>query len=231
LNRVCTWDARGLTGRRRETIGHKDAALPLHLYADEIRAISNEELYWGEENPYTTQRCNRLIQIAAELAALGDTRGADAIEQLYRGDLTHLTPYSGGDAAIFDGDRILLIQRKDDQLWAMPGGAIEVGETPAQGACREAWEETGIEVEATVLSGVYDSRLCGSNLGFHLYHFVFICRPQDAAATPSVSNETLDVGWYDLSELPSLSPGHSRRITDAFRRWSGQLSETVFDRT
>ena len=60
---------------------------------------------------------------------------ADTIERLYRGDMTHLAPYPCGDAAIFNArGEILLIQRKDDQLWAMPGGGFEVGETPAAAA-------------------------------------------------------------------------------------------------
>lgn len=45
------------------------------------------------------------------------------------------------------GDRILLLKRRDtpeyDGLWALPGGKIEEGETPAQAAKRETAEETG----------------------------------------------------------------------------------------
>jgi 8-oxo-dGTP pyrophosphatase MutT (NUDIX family) len=40
--------------------------------------------------------------------------------------------------------RILLMQRTDDRKWAMPGGGLEVGETPAAGVVREAFEETGV---------------------------------------------------------------------------------------
>ena len=117
------------------------------------------------ENPYNLRRFKRVRRIAAELFATQDARDGDAIEQIFSADPWHLAPYPCGDAAIFNArGEILLIQRADDQLWAMPGGAFEVGETPAEGACREAWEETGVAVEPLALVGVYDSRLCGTKI-------------------------------------------------------------------
>jgi 8-oxo-dGTP pyrophosphatase MutT (NUDIX family) len=202
----------------------------LRLWADELRTIANEGLRWERDNPYSVRRSQRVLRIAAEVFATQDTREAATIEQIYRGDLTHLAPYPCGDAAVFNRrGEILLIQRKDDQLWAMPGGAFEVGETPAAGACREAWEETGLAVEPLTLVGVYDSRFCGTRTNAHLYQFVFLCRLRDPDAQPDVSNETLDVGWYAEADLPPLSPGHALRIADAFRCWRGELIGAVFD--
>jgi 8-oxo-dGTP pyrophosphatase MutT (NUDIX family) len=203
----------------------------LRLWSDELRALANEGLHWDRDNPYNLRRFQRVLRIAAELFAVQDARDADAIEQLYREDMTHTAPYPCGDAAVFNPrGEILLIQRKDDQLWAMPGGGYEVGETPAAAACREAWEETGLEVEPLALVGVYDSRFCGTRSSAHLYQFVFLCRPRDPDAQPCLSNETLDVGWYAEAALPPLSPGHAPRIADAFRCWRGERREAVFDR-
>jgi hypothetical protein len=97
------------------------------MWADEIRAVANEGLFWGKPDGYARRRYERLIRIASEMVAAADARGVDTIEALYRGDLLHLTPYCGGDSAIFDDQgRVLLVQRKDNGLWAMPGGAFEV---------------------------------------------------------------------------------------------------------
>jgi 8-oxo-dGTP pyrophosphatase MutT (NUDIX family) len=207
-----------------------DLGQRLRLWADELRAIANEGMHWDSQNPYNVRRFTRVRRIAAELFATQDVRDGDAIEQLFSSDPWHLAPYPWGDAAIFkSGGKILLIQRADDQLWARPGGAFEVGETPAQGACREAWEETGVEVEPLALVGVYDSRLCGTKSRAHLYQVVFLCRPRDPDAQPIVSNETLDVRWYDEAALPALSLGHAQRIADAFRCRRGQQREAIFD--
>jgi len=202
----------------------------LRLWADELRAIANEGLHWDRENPYNLRRYERIRRIAAELFATQDARDGDAIEQIFSADPWHLAPYPCGDAAIFNmRAEILLIQRADDQLWAMPGGAFEVGETPSEATCREAWEETGVEVEPLALVGVYDSRLCGTKSRAHLYQFVFLCRLRDPDAQPIVSNETLDVRWYAEAALPALSPGHAHRIADAFHSWRGERREAVFD--
>src|SRR5215213_5595107 len=207
-----------------------DLGQRLRLWADQLRAIANEGLHWNRENPYSLRRFERVRRIAAELFATQDARDGDVIEQIFSADPWHMAPYPCGDAAVFNThDEILLIQRADDQLWAMPGGAFEVGETPAEGACREAWEETGVAVEPLTLVGVYDSRLCGSRTAAHLYQFVFLCRPRDPAAQPLVSNETLDVGWYAEDALPPLSPGHASKIIDAFRYWRGERRAAVFD--
>lgn len=208
-----------------------DIAQRLRLWADELRALANEGLRWEHENPYSVHRFERVRRIAAELFAAQDARDVAAIELAFAADPWHLAPYPCGDAAIFNqAGEILLIQRKDDQLWAMPGGAFEVGETPAEATCREAWEETAVAVEPLKLVGVYDSRLCGSRTSAHLYQFVFLCRPRDPAAQPQPSNETLGAGWYAETNLPPLSPGHATRIADAFRCWRGELWEAVFDR-
>lgn len=201
----------------------------LRLWADELYAIGNEGLRWLSDNPHNEGRFRRVIRIAAEIFAMQDTRDADTIERVYAENLTHMAPYPGGDAAIFNAaGEILLIQRKDNRLWAMPGGLLEVGETPAEGTCREVWEETGMAVEPLKLIGVYDSRRCGSVTSAHLYQFVFLCGPRDPNAQPVVTHETLDAGWYAEAGLPPLSPGHARRVPDAFRCWRGELRETVF---
>ena len=129
------------------------------------------------------------------------------------------TPLSVGDAAIIDDDgRILLIQRADNQKWAMSGGALEVGETPAEGVVREALEETGIQSEPVALVGVFDSRLCGTGGPFHMYQFVFLCKPlEDLSDKPSHAHEVLDAHWFSEDALPEdLDTGHVSRIPEAF---------------
>ncbi len=164
------------------------------------------------------------------MAASQESGDADHLEQLYQADLSHIAPYPVGDAAIFDASgHILLIQRKDNGLWAMPGGFFEVGETPAEGTCREAYEETGLHVEPVTLCGVYDSRLCGTQSTTHLYQFVFLCHPCDASVQPVVTEETLGVGWFPQDTLPPLDPGHGGRIADACRCWRGETLVALFD--
>jgi 8-oxo-dGTP pyrophosphatase MutT (NUDIX family) len=63
--------------------------------------------------------------------------------------------HTGAVIAILDAGRILLTKREDFEVWCLPGGGIEEGESPAQAAVREAFEETGLEVELTHLIGTH----------------------------------------------------------------------------
>ena len=54
-----------------------------------------------------------------------------------------------------DTGRVLLVQRADDELWELPGGRIEIGESASAAAVREVAEEAGVDIELTGLSGVY----------------------------------------------------------------------------
>lgn len=53
------------------------------------------------------------------------------------------------------GGRVLLARHAEGNVWLLPGGSIEPGETPADAAVREMWEETGLFVRLTRLIGVF----------------------------------------------------------------------------
>ncbi|MFF2786748.1 NUDIX domain-containing protein [Streptomyces sp. NPDC058049] len=57
--------------------------------------------------------------------------------------------------ALDDDGRVLLIHRTDNDLWALPGGGVDTGESAADAAVRETREETGFDVEVTGLVGLY----------------------------------------------------------------------------
>src|SRR5207244_7783084 len=58
-------------------------------------------------------------------------------------------------AGVVDAGRLLPVHRADNDLWALPGGGHEVGESIEDTVVREVREETGIDVEVTGLVGLY----------------------------------------------------------------------------
>jgi ADP-ribose pyrophosphatase YjhB (NUDIX family) len=183
---------------------------------------------------YHQARYQAIQEIAMGMLAMATGEAMEQMALLQASIFSHVTPFSTGDAAIIDeAGRILLIRRADNSLWAMPGGALEVGETPAEGVEREAFEESGLRCQAVALVGVFDSRFCGTRSRHQLYQFVFLCRPlsQERLEPPPHANEVLEVAWFTQESLPAeIDPGHVSRIPEAFRVWQGN-SPAFFDIT
>ena len=207
-------------------------AQQLALWADKLRDVSAMGLLFARSS-YDREHYRAVQDVAIAMMAAAADEPLAELEPLRATIFSRPTPFSGGDAAVIDDEgRILLIRRADNQMWAMPGGALEVGETPAEGVVREALEETGVPCEPVALVGVFDSRLCGSLTRHHLYIFVFLCRPLDGGerGNGSHAHEVLDVQWFAEDALPEdVDPGHASRIPEAFRVWRGDL-RPFFDR-
>ena len=207
-------------------------AKQIALWADRLRDLSAMGLFFAK-SVHDEIAYREAQTIAMEMLALATGEPLEQIEPLRGTIFARPTPLTTGDAAIIDGEgRILLIRRADNGKWAMPGGALDVGETVAQGVQREALEETGVHCRAVALVGVFDSRLCGSETPYHLYQFLFLCKVLDREPEeePSHSFEVLETGWFTQDELPKdIDPGHVSRIPEAFRVWRGD-QRAYFDR-
>ena len=120
--------------------------------------------------------------------------------------------------AVINDGKILLTKREDFEVWCLPGGAVEDGESLAEGAIREAKEETGLDVELTRLVGVY-SRIGG---GMHDVHAVLYDAKPIGGELRIQPNETIEVAYFPFDQLPEeLLMGHKTRIHDAIQQLSG----------
>ena len=192
------------------------------LWADRLRDISALGLRFTE-NGYDQERYRAVQDIAMAMLAMATDESLADLEPLRGPIFSRPTPFVGGDGAVIDDEgRILLIQRADNALWAIPGGALEVGETAAEGVVREVLEETGVHCRPVALVGVFDAKPRDFSSQFHLYVIAFLCRLVDDVefGDPTHSNETLDVRWFSEDELPDeCFSGHRLRISNAFRIW------------
>jgi AmmeMemoRadiSam system protein A len=116
--------------------------------------------------------------------------------------------------------RVVLIRRRNPPPgWAIPGGFIEVGETAEIAAAREAFEETGLEVELTELFHVYSDPRRDPRQ--HTLSVVYIGA---ASGEPLAGDDAVDARAFAEDELPAdLAFDHDRILADYFRyRRSGE---------
>jgi 8-oxo-dGTP pyrophosphatase MutT (NUDIX family) len=206
----------------------KDPGMRIIEIADQLRALAANGLHWAA-NEYDHARYDKLLTLAAELMSMADSRETLEIERVFRGDLNWRTPFVGVAAAIFNSKgRLLVVQRSDNGLWNMPGGAADVGETPSAGAVREVWEETGLRVRPTRLIGAFDGPSIGSTSPVHLYHLDFLCEVIGGELT--LTSEVTAYGYFTQEEttrLP-LHSSHVARIPYAFAAYRGEIEHAIF---
>jgi len=121
-----------------------------------------------------------------------------------------------------DRDRVLLIHRTDNDLWALPGGAQEFGEYIAETAVRETREETGIDIEVIGLVGVYTNpnHVVEYSDGEVRQQFSLCFRGRPIAGTTRPSDESSEVEWIAQTSLDKLNihPSMRLRIDHGFQR-------------
>ncbi|CAN5239861.1 NUDIX domain-containing protein [soil metagenome] len=111
-------------------------------------------------------------------------------------------------------DRIVLIRRRDNNLWALPGGAMELGESIIDAAVREVKEETGLDVEITGLIGVYTNprHVMAYADGEVRQQFSLCFTTRLMGGQLRVDSESTDIAWTTPGELASLDIHPSMRL-------------------
>ncbi|MGA4685936.1 NUDIX hydrolase [Micromonospora sp. AB353] len=110
--------------------------------------------------------------------------------------------------------RVLLIQRTDNGLWALPGGGQDFGEYIAETAVRETREEAGVEVEVTGVVGIYTNpnHVVEYSDGEVRQQFSICFRGRYVSGQPTPSDESSEVRWVAREELDDLTIHPSMRL-------------------
>jgi ADP-ribose pyrophosphatase YjhB (NUDIX family) len=129
-------------------------------------------------------------------------------------------PLLGATIAILQANRVLLTKREDFEVWCLPGGHVDPGESVAQAAVREAREETGLESELQRLVGVYSRTGSGDDV----HGVLFAARPVGGELAPQ-AGEVIDIGYFAAEDLPAdMFWWHRQQIADALAGVGGSVA-------
>ncbi|MFE0703206.1 NUDIX hydrolase [Streptomyces sp. NPDC058872] len=118
-------------------------------------------------------------------------------------------------AVVTDGEgRVLLQRRRDNNLWALPGGAVDMDDSLPGAAVREVKEETGLDVEITGLVGTYtDPRhVIAYSDGEVRRQFNVCFTARVVGGTLAISDESTELRFVAPEEIDSLSMHHTQRL-------------------
>ena len=96
-------------------------------WAMEIQSLAQAGLTYGKDS-YDLERYQRLREIAAEMIAEKANISLEKAKTLFCNETGYQTPKVDTRAAVFAGDKLLLVREKNG-VWALPGGWCDVNQT------------------------------------------------------------------------------------------------------
>ena len=200
-------------------------------HAKRLQALASTGAHFGDD-PYHQERYGEIATIAHELlGALGGvplTAVAGAFDDF---GSSYATPKVDVRGAVFDGDRILLVQERSDGLWTLPGGYADVGLSPAENVVKEIQEEAGLSCRAARLFALRHKARHGYTPDARDFYKLFFLCECDGPAEPRAGLETQAAAFFERAALPALSQGRviTADIDEAYRARDNPLHVPVFD--
>jgi len=127
------------------------------------------------------------------------------------------TPMLTVDAIIIFQEGIVLVKRArppHQGHYALPGGFVEVGEPIEDAVCREAKEETGLDLRILKLVGVYSAPNRDPR-----GHVVSICYLAWGRGQLQAGSDAKDAMVFSLEDLPTMAFDHRQMIDDAMNNY------------
>jgi ADP-ribose pyrophosphatase YjhB (NUDIX family) len=132
-------------------------------------------------------------------------------------------PYLAVSAAIVRDGKVLVVRRARKpalNLYTLPGGAVELGETLHEAVMREVREETALEIAPVALAGQREVIVRDAQKRIER-HFVILCfAARWISGEPKLNEELDDARWLVPAELPGLktTEGLAEIVASAFEK-------------
>lgn len=197
-------------------------------WAVELQALAQAGLYYGHDK-YDFERYERIREIAAEMAAERTDLPLEKVKELFCNETGYQTPKLDTRAAIFQGEKILLVQ-ENDLRWSLPGGWADVDISVGENTVKEVREEAGLEVTADTVIAVQDREKHNRpRYAWKVCKIFVLCSLVGGHFTPNI--ETTESGYFALENLPPLAEEKNTReqIEMCFAAYRDKNWKTLMD--
>lgn len=197
-------------------------------WAKELQFLAQAGITYTKDR-YDMERFERIKEISAEMISYKSEIPLDKVKNLFCNEVGFQTPKLDTRAAIFEGNKILLVKEKNG-TWSLPGGWVDMDQSIKSNTEKEVKEEAGLDVEAIKIIAIQDRDK--HNLPRYAYSIckVFVlCKVIGGHFEENL--ETIASQYFALSELPLLGEDKNTKeqIEMCFDAYNSSHWETLFD--
>src|SRR6185437_2996565 len=138
-----------------DTPGTRPPAANVLDWARKVRAIAQNGLVFTRDE-FDRDRYQKLQALTDTLVAEELGLPVEEVRSLWKYDDGYITPKVDVRGAVFKDDRILLVRERSDGKWSLPGGWVDVNDSPSHAIEREIFEESGFRARAVKLAALFD---------------------------------------------------------------------------
>lgn len=201
---------------------------PWLCWAIEIQSLAQNGLAYSK-NIYDLERYERLRSISAEMLSYKTAIPLEKVKNLFCYEEGYQTPKLDTRAAIFQQDKILLVQ-ENDGMWSLPGGWVDVLETIYSNTIKEVKEEAGLDVQPEFIIAIHDQHKHNYPLFAYRVLKTFVMCKQ-LGGKFRANSETLAADYFTLENLPVINTEKNTQaqIEMCFQAYNSEHWQTQFD--
>lgn len=171
-------------------------------WAKELQFLAQAGLTYTKDD-FDRERFVRIREIAAEMVSMQSDLPLSKVKDLFCNETGFQTPKLDTRAAIFAGDKMLLVKEKNG-TWSMPGGWVDVMQTVKLNTIKEVKEEAGLDVKAVRVIALQDRNLHNTPpYAYNVCKVFVLCEVLGGNFQSNI--ETVESRYFGLDELPVLA--------------------------